>query len=168
MSRTTTTTLVALFVVTLLVGAGCAKKAATTSTPATQTPTTNDQTLTTNTVANQNTAILNANTSTLTNTAVTNTNTAPATASVSITSNGFEPSSITVRNGGTVTWKNDDTRTRQPAVDPHPAHSNLPGFDAVGGVQPGRTYSYTFTKSGTWTYHDHLMPIYTGTVVVVP
>lgn len=93
-------------------------------------------------------------------------NAAPANAVVSITSSGFAAPKVTVRLGGTVTWKNDDTQPHWPASDPHPDHTALPGLDALIGLAPGKSYSYTFTKSGTFTYHDHLQSSTRGTVVV--
>lgn len=95
-----------------------------------------------------------------------NLNAAPARAVVNITSSGFAPPEVTVRLGGTVTWQNDDTQPHWPASDPHPDHTNLPGLDALTGLTPGKSYSYTFTKSGTFTYHDHLQSSTRGTVVV--
>lgn len=94
------------------------------------------------------------------------TSTAPARVAVAITSTGFSPSLTTVAVGTTVVWTNQDNVPHQPASDPHPAHTTLPGFDAVPAVAPGGTYSFTFTKAGRWAYHDHLATFRTGTVIV--
>lgn len=89
-----------------------------------------------------------------------------ATATVTTTSSGFSPATVTVNAGDTVTFVNNGTGTNWPASDPHPTHTGLPGFDALRGLKTGQSYSYTFTKIGTFGYHDHLNSSLTGTVVV--
>lgn len=87
-------------------------------------------------------------------------------ATVSITSSGFVPATVTVKAGQAVTWKNTATSTHWPASNPHPEHTGLSGFDALRGLSAGETYSYTFARAGTFPYHDHLNPLLTGTVIV--
>ncbi|MBI4090287.1 MAG: amidase [Candidatus Kerfeldbacteria bacterium] len=91
---------------------------------------------------------------------------APSSASVSITSSGFSPATLTVGVGGTVTWTNSDSARHQPATDPHPTHTGLAGFDAIGGLSQGETFQFTFTRAGTFPYHDHTFPLRQGTVIV--
>ncbi len=86
--------------------------------------------------------------------------------SVEYASGGFSPSSITVKKGTTVTWTNKDTDPVWVASNPHPTHTDLPGFDAKKQVQPNETYSFTFEKVGNWGYHNHMNPSQGGTVVV--
>jgi len=78
----------------------------------------------------------------------------------------FNPGTITITKGDTIRWINRDTDLRWPASDPHPVHSNLPGFDSLGGLEVGEVYAYTFIESGTVTYHDHIDAQITGIVVV--
>lgn len=85
---------------------------------------------------------------------------------VEYTQNGFVPSSVTIKSGETVTWTNKDTGDLWVASGPHPIHTDYPGFDALKGSPTGGTYSFTFTKVGTWKYHNHLKPGVKGTVVV--
>lgn len=110
-------------------------------------------------------AVLNTNGAVNGNTnAAANTNTSsPIT--VYITSTGFSPSTVTVKAGTVVTWTNSSGGSVEVASDPHPTHTNLPGFvsSALGN---GASYSFTFTKVGTWGYHDHLHPTVEGTVIV--
>lgn len=90
-----------------------------------------------------------------------------ATDQLTITNRGFEPQSITVTKGSTVTWTNADASGHWIASDPHPIHTDLAGFDSQGTVSAGGTYQFTFTKVGEWAYHDHLRPVtYTGLVIV--
>lgn len=87
---------------------------------------------------------------------------------VSYTDSGFLPRTITIKRGDTVTFKNESAHSMWVASDPHPVHTNYVAFDALRGYRPGETYSFTFTRSGTWGYHNHLRAGDTGTVVVVP
>ena len=77
----------------------------------------------------------------------------------------FSPQSITIKAGDTVTWTNEDDAQHLIASDPHPAHTDLPGLQS-NALNKGDSYSFTFTKVGTWGYHCHLHPSMTGTVVV--
>jgi plastocyanin len=81
-----------------------------------------------------------------------------ATKTVAIRHRGFDPKRVTVQTGDTVTWKNVD-RVRHQVV----ANS---GAFASGLLAPGKSYSFTFTKTGTFRYHDGLHPARKGTVVV--
>lgn len=84
-----------------------------------------------------------------------------------INANGFSPANITVKQGTVVTFVNKDSQAHWPASNPHPVHSDLPGFDALKGLTTGGVYSYTFTKLGTWGFHDHVNPVNHGSVTVV-
>ena len=85
---------------------------------------------------------------------------------VEYTDKGFVPKTITVKAGTTVTWVNKDNDPVWVASAPHPAHTDLPGFDALKGYKTGESYSYTFTKAGNWKYHNHLEASNYGAVVV--
>lgn len=89
---------------------------------------------------------------------------------------GFDPKEIVIVAGKTVTFVNRSTRPFSVASNVHPTHTLYPEssdsdclgstFDACGGVPSGSTWSFTFTKVGTWGFHDHLNPTRTGSVVV--
>lgn len=85
---------------------------------------------------------------------------------ISMTANGFEPSMVTVTAGTTVTFVNNDSAEHWPASAFHPTHLELPGFDALKGIAPEGSYSFTFSEAGTWKFHDHLTPTLFGSVVV--
>lgn len=91
---------------------------------------------------------------------------APATSTITITDSGFSPTSLTIAVGSTVTFKNESNASVWPASDPHPTHTNVGGFDAKKGLKRGESYSFTFTKSGTVMYHNHLNPGVSGSIVV--
>jgi plastocyanin len=84
---------------------------------------------------------------------------------VTYTYTGFAPKPTTVRVGDTVTFVNESSGQMWVASDPHPTHTLLPGFDELQSVGKGGTYEYTFTKVGTWTFHNHMSPGIKGTVV---
>jgi plastocyanin len=82
-----------------------------------------------------------------------------ATKGVEITRAGFTPSRVTVDYGDTVTWTNRDNET-------HQVLSDRGEFPASPVLAPNQTYTYTFTKSGSFGYRDALNTKRRGTVVV--
>ncbi len=89
------------------------------------------------------------------------THTPPAPDSISITAKGFNPDTLTVKVGSTVTWSNATKDAQSFTSDT----ANL--FDS-GSVAAGATYTFTFTQAGTFTYHSTITPTLTGKVVVTP
>lgn len=88
-------------------------------------------------------------------------------AKVAITSSGFIPAVIQVAPGTLVTWTNNDTSSHQVASDPYPQDNNLAGFKSPTALSQNDSYSFTFERTGTFTYHDDLNPFkLTGTVIV--
>lgn len=81
-----------------------------------------------------------------------------------------EPPSLAVHTGDTVTFINEDNDLRWPGADPHPTHSSLPLFDALGGISQDQSYSHTFKKEGIYGWHDHLPddPPTVGFITVLP
>lgn len=104
--------------------------------------------------------------------------TAPMSATVTYTSSGFTPSTVTIKKGGTVTWRGPTSMNIGSAQ--HPTHTSYDGttlathcaagytgpapFDQCG---PGSSYTFTFSKTGTFGYHDHNNASSFGKVVVV-
>lgn len=79
---------------------------------------------------------------------------------------GYEPTSMRVSAGTTVTFINESSRPMWTASDVHPTHQILPEFDTREGIAPGERYSHTFTKVGTWKFHDHIKPQHVGDIIV--
>jgi plastocyanin len=91
-----------------------------------------------------------------------------AAATVKYTDKGFEPAIVTIKKGETVQWINENSNAQMwVASNPHPTHTDYPGFDQDEGVSAGSSYSFTFRNSGVWGYHNHLNPDVTGRVVVI-
>ncbi len=65
---------------------------------------------------------------------------------------------LTVPVGTTVTWKNEDSMT-------HTVTATDNSFDS-GDLEQGATFSFTFTKAGTYSYVCQLHPNMKGTVTV--
>lgn len=84
---------------------------------------------------------------------------------VSIAASGFSPPSVTVPVGGSVTFTNAETAPHQVASIPHPIHTNFPELNGPV-LSAGQSRAVTFTRAGTFGYHDHLNPGLQGTVVV--
>ena len=104
----------------------------------------------------------------------------PISRAVEITSNGFSPETITIKQGERITWLNKWEESSWPASAVHPSHKSYPNsdiakcgtdeeneiFDACRGIAQGESYSFVFNEVGSWNYHDHLNPSSRGTVVV--
>ena len=85
---------------------------------------------------------------------------------VSYTDTGFVPSEIKVRSGAVVTFINKSLRPMWVASAVHPTHGELPEFDQLQSVGQQGSYSFTFIKTGSWKYHNHLEPGDRGMVIV--
>ncbi len=89
-----------------------------------------------------------------------------ATNKVSLKDLAFNPNSITVKVGTTVTWTNDETGGIQHTVTSGAPNAPSGVFDS-GTLNPGQSFQFTFRNPGTFTYfckiHGAAM---TGTVVV--
>jgi LPXTG-motif cell wall-anchored protein len=72
--------------------------------------------------------------------------------------NFFAPSSITIQVGGTVTWSNDGQVT-------HTVTANSGSFDS-GNLNPGQSFSHTFSQPGTFAYYCQYHQGMKGSVTV--
>ena len=89
------------------------------------------------------------------NAAVATTNT------VSIQGYAFAPAAITVKVGTAVTWTNQDAVQHSVSTD---VKGSGPDSQLFGRAE---TYSYTFDKAGTYTYHCMPHTYMKGTVTVI-
>jgi plastocyanin len=101
-----------------------------------------------------------AATDTPTNTPVATATCQPTNRAVSMGDNFFNPSSLTVNVGTTVTWTNNG------AVN-HTTTSNTSLWNS-GTMGPGATFSFAFNSTGTFAYHCNFHSGMTGTINVVP
>lgn len=79
---------------------------------------------------------------------------------VSITNTNFQPHTLEVAAGTTVTWTNDDTAA-------HSVTSDVKGLFDSGPIQPGAKFTFTFAQAGSFPYHsNNEADKYTGTITV--
>jgi amicyanin len=81
---------------------------------------------------------------------------------VTISDFKFQPETITVKKGTTVTWTNQDTVAHNVASDADSPKGGLAG----PLLNQGETYSFTFNDVGTYRYHCDPHPFMKGTVEV--
>ena len=99
---------------------------------------------------------------------------------ITYTDSGYTPSTITIKKGETVTWKNQSSISMWTSSAVHPTHKAYPGseigmcgtntlvaiFDACKGYGPGESWSFKFDSIGTWKYHNHLNSSKFGKIIV--
>lgn len=81
------------------------------------------------------------------------------TTNVIMTNMLFTPSQITIEQGETVTWTNNDSVDHTVTADT----GNGPKSETI---KPGSTYHYTFNEVGSFQYHCEFHSAMHGTVVV--
>jgi len=91
---------------------------------------------------------------------------AAETVTVSYTSSGFSPSSVSLKVGDAIKFINNSTMDFWPASDPHPIHTGIPDLDAKRAIAPGGSYTFTFTKPVNAGWHNHLNTTQTGAIIV--
>lgn len=92
------------------------------------------------------------------------------------TETGFEPTTVTIKKGQSVSFKNKSGRAMWVASALHPSHAVYPektandclgsAFDACRDIADGEDWSFTFNSVGSWGYHDHLRATKFGKVIV--
>lgn len=101
---------------------------------------------------------------------------------ITYSENGFSPESVQVSVGDTVTFKNESSVGMWVGSNEHPTHTEYDGtstrehcvdgvathdtFDMCHAGLQGESWSYTFTKEGTWDFHNHARANHTGRVIV--
>lgn len=99
---------------------------------------------------------------------------------VAYADSGYSPNILTIKAGETVTFQNNSAQNMWTASAMHPTHTAYSGtslsehcpdaanlaFDACRGILPGESWSFAFSKTGTWGYHDHLHPALFGKIIV--
>jgi plastocyanin len=65
----------------------------------------------------------------------------------------FEPAALTIKSGDTVKWVNMQEDFHNAVTDAVPEGAEF--FESPMMEKEGESWSYTFTKSGTYSYHCH-------------
>jgi plastocyanin len=84
-------------------------------------------------------------------------------------SKAFSPNPINVKVGGTVTWTNKDNQAHTVvsgtgSADPKKGTVFDSGLTTL--IQPGKSFSHTFTTAGTIPYFCEIHPAMVGTITV--
>jgi plastocyanin len=89
---------------------------------------------------------------------------ATSSATITIGSNGVaSPSTVTVTQGGRVTFVNNDSRSHDMSSDPHPSHEDCTALEQVGFLSPGQSKtSGNLNTVRVCGFHDHNLPTSTG------
>ena len=82
-------------------------------------------------------------------------------AAVTISGFAFHDSTVTIAPGTAVTWTNQDSASHTATSDPNSAVQ----WDS-GSLATGKSFSFTFTKAGTYPYHCSFHPSMHGTIIV--
>lgn len=85
---------------------------------------------------------------------------------IHIDEKGFSSTDITIKQGEKIIFENTGKKDHWPASNIHPTHSIYSEFDPKKGIKPGESWSFVFDKAGSWRFHDHLFPEFTGTITV--
>lgn len=93
---------------------------------------------------------------------------------VTYTDDGYSPAVLKVKVGDTVVFKNAGSGTMRVASADHPTHKVYPTtggclgstFDACKSIGPQESWSFRFDLAGSWRYHNHFHPSFTGTITV--
>ena len=79
--------------------------------------------------------------------------------SVSINNFAFSPETIKIKQGGSLTWTNNDNA-------PHTVTSDSGNELSSSTLDKGMSYSHTFAQKGTFAYHCSFHSGMKGTVIV--
>ena len=98
---------------------------------------------------------------------------------VTFTGSGFQPADVTIEQGETVNFVNEGDTTMWIGSDRHPTHTNYAGTNvrehcqngdqtsaAFDQCSTGDRFSFTFEKTGEWSYHNHQPFVQGGTISV--
>jgi len=77
---------------------------------------------------------------------------------VAIQNSAFNPVTLNVQVGTTVTWINRDPHPQDVVSDS--------GLFTSGNLTNGQSYNYTFNQTGSYSYHSSIHKSMNGTIVV--
>ncbi|HLG61357.1 MAG TPA: cupredoxin family copper-binding protein [Ktedonosporobacter sp.] len=77
---------------------------------------------------------------------------------IAIVGFAFNPKTLTVKVGTKIIWTNDDPSIHTVTADN--------GAFGSGSLPPGGTFSFTFTKAGTYSYHCKIHSTMKATIIV--
>jgi hypothetical protein len=95
----------------------------------------------------------------------------PTAVTITISSDGqVSPVTVTIAQGGRVTFVNNHNQPHDMSSDPHPEHTECPEINQVGFLTSGQSRSSgNLNTTRTCGYHDHNQPSatrYQGQIVI--
>ncbi|HUR33081.1 MAG TPA: hypothetical protein VM032_04750 [Vicinamibacterales bacterium] len=80
-------------------------------------------------------------------------------ATITISSSGVSPKTLTVAAGTQVTFVNSDSQPHDMSSDPHPQHTDCPEINNVGFITPGQSRATSALRTvRSCGFHDHNNP----------
>ncbi len=89
----------------------------------------------------------------------------PKEVTITLDKNGFSPKTVTIKVGGAIRWKNMSGDKQTVNSDDYP-NNQLHRELNFGVFNNESTVVYTFTKSGTYGYHNQFKPEQKGEIIV--
>lgn len=86
--------------------------------------------------------------------------------SVFYTSGVFSPTNLQINVGDTARFVNESLVPVRVVSNPHPEHSDLPGFDSISDISPQGVFVFVFIKRGIFDYHNERKIEQGGTIIV--
>ena len=116
-------------------------------------------------ISNNNFTIVPTNSSDINNSPISTnptptTTPTPANVTVDIKNFAFNPPILNIKVGTKVVWTNNGSA-------PHNITSNSGGILSSATLSTGQFFSFTFTKTGSFSYHCAIHPMMKGIVVVI-
>lgn len=84
---------------------------------------------------------------------------------ITFTDKGFDKSTYTAKAGEAVTVKNASSNDLQFSSGEHPTHREHPELN-MDILAPGESGTVLPAGKGTYSFHDHIEPQFTGTLIV--
>lgn len=84
---------------------------------------------------------------------------------ITLTSQGYNPATVTIKPGTKVVWTNKSGNEATVNSDPHPFHTDYPPLN-LGNFKDGDKLELVFDKTGTFKYHNHFNSSERGTIIV--
>ncbi len=78
----------------------------------------------------------------------------------------YDPPTLTIPTGTTVTWKNEDSTLHTVTSGSAEAGGEVGASFDSGYLPGGKTFQHTFSNAGTVDYHCILHPFMKGQVIV--
>lgn len=84
---------------------------------------------------------------------------------ITLSKNGFEPKSITIKTGEVIIWTNKSGRQASVNSADHPTHKLFPVLN-LGTFGDKESVQARIYRPGELKYHNHFDPTQTGTITV--